>query len=162
MIRLWWNGLQPRERLIAGSGLLIGVLLLVWGVLWQPLGREKLRLTEQVELQRRELAMVRAVAAIPAQAGIAATAVVDRQGKSLLALIDASARAANLELALKRVEPIGARSVRASFEFASFDTLIAWLESLARDYRVRVIDLSVDRVEGNGLVSARITLEDAP
>lgn len=160
-MRAWWTGLQPRERLVFAVGVLLGGVLLVWGVVWQPLGRERTRLAEQVELQRRELALARAVSAIPATAATA-TAVVDRQGKSLLALVDASARTANLDQALKRVEPVGARSVRASFEFANFDSVVSWLELLARDYRVRVSDLSADKVDGNGLVSARITLEDAP
>lgn len=161
MIRLWWDGLQARERLTFGGGLALAVVMLVWGLVWQPLGRERMRLVDEVEVQRRELALVRAVAAIPSTA--ATTAVkLDRQGKSLLALVDASARAANLESQLKRVEPIGNRSVRASFEFASFDGVVGWLEGLAKSYGVHVTDLSVDRAEGNGLVSARITLEDAP
>lgn len=160
-MRTWWLGLQPREHRVLGGGVLVAALLLLWGAVWQPLGRERARLEERTELQRRELALVRAVAAMPATAA-AATPAVDRLGKSLLALVDASARGAALDQALKRVEPVGARSVRASFEFASFDTVVAWLETLARDYRVRVTDLSVDKVDGNGLVSARITLEDAP
>lgn len=160
-MRNWWDGLQARERLIFGGGLALAVVMLVWGLVWQPLGRERTRLGEEVEVQRRELALVRAVAAIPSTA--ATTSVkLDRQGKSLLALVDASARAANLESQLKRVEPIGSRSVRASFEFAPFDGVVGWLEGLAKSYGVHVTDLSVDRVEGNGLVSARITLEDAP
>ena len=162
MIRLWWDGLQARERLIFGGGLALGIALLVWGLVWQPLGRERSRLGEEVEVQRRELALVRAVAAIPLTTGSTSSVKLDRQGKSLLALVDASARDANLESQLKRVEPIGNRSVRASFEFASFDTIVGWLESLAKGYGVHVTDLSVDRAEGNGLVSARITLEDAP
>lgn len=162
MIRLWWDGLHRRERLIFSAGVGLAIVMLVWGMVWQPLGRERARLGEQVEVQRRELALVRAVAAIPATASNQAAVKVDRQGKSLLALVDASAREANLESQLKRVEPIGSRSVRASFEFAQFDGVIGWLESLARSHGVHVTDLSVDRAEGNGLVSARITLEDAP
>lgn len=162
MIRLWWDGLQSRERLILGFGIGLAIVMLVWGMIWQPLGRERARLGDQVEVQRRELALVRAVSAIPSTAANPAAAKLDRQGKSLLALVDASAREANLESQLKRVEPIGSRSVRASFEFASFDNVMGWLESMAKGYGVHVTDLSVDRAEGNGLVSARITLEDAP
>ena len=85
---------------------------------------------------------------------------VERQGKSLLALADASARAAGLSGALKRVEPTGGNSVRVSFEVASFDMLVDWLSQLARDYGVRVSDFSADKVEGLGLVNARVTLEE--
>jgi general secretion pathway protein M len=85
---------------------------------------------------------------------------VERQGKSLLALADASARAAGLSGALKRVEPTGGNSVRVSFEIANFDVLVDWLSQLARDYGVRVSDFSTDKVEGLGLVNARVTLEE--
>ena len=52
--------------------------------------------------------------------------------------------------------------MRASFEFASFDVLMSWIEGMARDYGVQVSDFSVDRVDASGLVNARVTLEDVP
>jgi general secretion pathway protein M len=86
----------------------------------------------------------------------------DRQGRSLLALADATARSAGLEGALRRVEPVGTSGVRVSFEFASFDVLIAWIEQLTREYGVEATDFSADRADGVGLVNARVTLQDAP
>ncbi len=86
----------------------------------------------------------------------------DRQGRSLLALADASARAGGLEGALRRVEPVGASSVRVSFEFARFDALVGWIEGLTRDYGIEATDFSADRADGVGLVNARVTLQDAP
>ena len=38
---------------------------------------------------------------------------------------------------------------------------MGWLEALARDYGVQVTDFSADKVEGLGLVNARVTLEDS-
>ena len=84
----------------------------------------------------------------------------DRQGKSLFALADVTARGAGLATALKRVEPTGPKSVRVSFETANFDALIGWIDGLARDYGVQATDLSADRVEGVGLVNARVALEE--
>ncbi len=85
---------------------------------------------------------------------------VDRQGKSLFALADVTARGAGLATALKRVEPTGPRSVRASFEAANFDALIGWVDVLARDYAVQTTDFSADRVEAIGTVNARVVLEE--
>jgi general secretion pathway protein M len=51
--------------------------------------------------------------------------------------------------------------VRLNFEVADFDALMNWLDALARDYGVQATDLSVDKVEGLGLVNARATLEDS-
>jgi general secretion pathway protein M len=78
----------------------------------------------------------------------------------LFALADVTARGAGLATALKRVEPIGAKSARVSFETANFDALIAWVDNLGRDYGVQATDFSADRVEGMGLVNARVLLEE--
>ncbi|MEO8460492.1 MAG: type II secretion system protein M [Dokdonella sp.] len=161
MITAWWNQRLPRERMILLIGATVTGALLVWALVWHPLANKRIELGEQIVSQRESLAYVRAATAEMAtsQSGVHNTRR-DRQGKSLLALVDASARAGGLEAALKRVEPVGTRSVRASFEYASFDDLMQWLESLARDYGVRVSDFSADRSDGVGLVSARVTLED--
>ncbi|MBU6198700.1 MAG: type II secretion system protein M, partial [Xanthomonadaceae bacterium] len=41
------------------------------------------------------------------------------------------------------------------------DALADWMDALARDYGVTVTDFSAEKVEGLGLVNARVTLQDA-
>jgi general secretion pathway protein M len=163
MIAAWWRGLAPNERRMLGIGAVLALLLLVWALAWHPLANRRAQLRQDVENQRRDLAYVRLGAAEVEQ--LRATGQRsrgDRQGKSLLALADATARAAGLGDALKRVEPVGARGVRVSFEGAGFDALAQWLEVLSRQFGVEVVDLSADRADGIGLVNARATLQDAP
>lgn len=163
MIADWWNKLAPSERRMLGVGSIVVALLLGWALVWHPLATKRAELETTIEGQRRDLAYVRAGAAEVDrlhQAGTRSRA--DRQGRSLLALADATARAAGLENALKRVEPVGARSVRVSFENANFDALVDWIEDLSRSYGVEASDLSADRADGIGLVNARVTLQDAP
>lgn len=136
-------------------------LLLVWALGWYPLVRARSELQRQVSEQRQALAGMRIEASearrlrslgVPGQSS--------RQGKSLLALADVSAREAGLTAALKRVEPLSEKSVRVSLEGASFDALISWLENLTRDFGVQTTDFSADRADGVGLVNVRVTLED--
>lgn len=160
-MRRWWQRLQSRERQIIRIGGLLTMLLLAWAFVWHPLSRSRVELTQTVAAQRQALATMRAEASEVVRLrsqGVRGKA--ERQGKSLLALADASARGASLAIALKRVEPISEKSVRVSFETANFDSLVNWLESLTRDFGVHATDFSVDRVEGVGLVNARITLEE--
>lgn len=163
MIAAWWNGLQARERQMIAFGAIACVVLLGWAFIWQPLAEARARLRTRVDLERADVAWMRASSA---QAGElhaqGARSHVERQGKSLLALADMTARSSGLSGALKRVEPTGGNSVRVSFEVANFDMLVDWLTQLSRDYGVRVSDLSADKVEGLGLVNARVTLEDNP
>ena len=163
MIGPWWQGLSLREQRIVAIGAIAAAVLLGWALIWHPLAVKRSELLESVDAQRRDLAYVRVAAAEVER--LRATGVrsrADRQGRSLLALADATARGAGLESALKRVEPVGATSVRVSFEFAGFDPLIAWTESLSRDYGIETTDFSADRADGVGLVNARVTLQDAP
>jgi len=163
MIRAWWNKLIPSEQRMVAAGAIAAAFLLGWALIWHPLATRRAELRQSVEAQRHELAYVRVAAAEVERLRAAGThSRADRQGRSLLALADATARAAGLEAALKRVEPVGAASVRVSFEFAGFDPLIGWIEGMARDYGVETTDFSADRADGVGLVNARVTLQDAP
>lgn len=159
----WWKQLAERDRRVLVIGGVVVSAFLVWSFAWHPLALKQAELVEQLDNARLDLAYVRVAEAEVERlrnAGVQSRA--DRQGKSLLALVDVSARGAGLDSVLKRLEPVGSNSVRASFEFVSFDSLIAWIEQLARDYGVQITDFSADRVDATGLVNARVTLEDVP
>ena len=162
MIRAWWNAQSARDRRVLAIGGIVVAVLLVWALVWIPLSRARADLTAQMQRQRADLAWMRQESslalALDAQ-GVRGS--VARQGKSLLALADATARGANLGDALKRVEPTGPASVRVTFEIVNFDALANWMDTLARDYGVSVTDFSAEKVEGLGLVNARVTLQDA-
>lgn len=162
MIRAWWNDLQARDRRMLGIGGIVVAVLLVWALAWIPLSRARANLAASVTRQRADLAWMRQALAQARTLGVQdARGSVARQGKSLLALADATARAGGLRDALKRVEPTGPVSVRVTFEIADFDTLANWMDGLARDYGVSVTDFSADKAEGLGLVNARVTLQDS-
>jgi general secretion pathway protein M len=162
-MRAWWNGLAGREQRIVAVGAAFVALMLGWAFVWHPLVVRRAELRDEVDAQQRDLAYVRVAAAdVDRLRATGKQGRRDRQGRSLLALADATARTAGLENALKRVEPVGATSVRVSFEVARFDALIAWIEQLTRDYGIEAVDFSADRADGVGLVNARVTLQDAP
>jgi general secretion pathway protein M len=162
VIRTWWNGLQARERRILGAGALVVAVLLGWALMWYPMMHARADLDKRVARQRQDLAWMRQASGEARELRAQGThGRAERQGKSLLALADVSARGAGLAGALKRVEPAGGKSVRLNFEVADFDALMNWLDALAKDYGVQATDLSVDKVEGLGLVNARATLEDS-
>lgn len=163
MIAAWWQGLAAREQRLLAAGLAVAALLLGWALLWHPLAMRRVELQQAVENQRRDLAYLRVGAGEIERLRVAGTrSRADRQGRSLLALADATARSGGLEDALKRVEPVGSHGVRVSFESARFDALVQWIEDLSRSYGVEASDLSADRADGIGLVNARVTLQDAP
>jgi len=161
MIGEWWQKQSERDRNVLAVGAAIVALLLAWAFVWYPLARARAQLESRVENERVDLAWMRQTGGeLQELRAKGARGKVDRQGKSLFALADVTARGAGLATALKRVEPTGPRSVRASFEAANFDALIGWVDVLARDYAVQTTDFSADRVEAIGTVNARVVLEE--
>jgi len=61
-------------------------------------------------------------------------------------------------LALKRFEPSGETEVKVWVEDASFDKMIAWLGDLKNSLGVIAEQVSVEKEDAEGLVSARLTL----
>ena len=162
-MRAWWNGLAGREQRMVAIGGFAVVLMLAWAFVWHPLVVKRAELRDAVEAQQRDLAFVRVAAAdVDRLRATGKQGRRDRQGRSLLALADATARSGGLGDALKRVEPAGAKTVKVAFESARFDALVGWIKALAASYGVEAVELSVDRAEGVGFVNARVTLQDAP
>ncbi len=154
----WWNGLQPRERRTLSIGAVVVVLSVIYFGLWEPFRNEVRQMEQAVEKNRALLAwMERSAAEVAALKGRAAAAAPGRGGdRSLLALVDQTARRARLGPALKRVEPEGKEAVRVWLEQAAFDDVVRWITQLEQKSGVRIESITIDRQEAPGRVNARI------
>ncbi|MDG4551991.1 MAG: type II secretion system protein GspM [Candidatus Contendobacter sp.] len=157
-MKAWWESLSRRERFLIAGGAVLALALLLHALAWQPFQASHRRLRQSVAEQRAELAaMRRTVEAIRRleESGKAPTVADDR---SLLTLVDQTARTAGLGAALKRVAPQGENRLGVQFDAVEFDRLVPWLGMLERDHRVAIVNLSVDRVAA-GRVNARATVQ---
>lgn len=159
-MKAWWEGLSRRERLLTAGGAMFTLTLLLYALAWQPFQASRHRLRQSVAEQRIELTAMRQMAGEIkrlSESGVTTTASpVD--GRSLLTLVDQTARAAGLGDALKRVAPQGENRLSVQFDAVEFDQLVPWLDKLERDYRITIVNLSVDRVAA-GRVNARLTVQ---
>jgi len=158
-VNAWWESLSRRERLLTAGGAALALALLLHALAWQPFQISHRRLRQNVAEQRAELAAMRQMAAEIKRlggAGVPAPSPVD--GRSLLTLVDQTARAAGLGPALKRVTPQGENRLGVQFDAVEFDQLAPWLGQLERDHRVAIVNLSVDRIAA-GRVNARATVQ---
>lgn len=157
----WLQRQSPRDRRVLLFGACVIALALAWAFAWQPLVHGRRSLVEAVSKGESDLAWMRSVASgLKAQRASGVATAFDREGQSLLALADSSAREAGLGNALKRVEPVNAGRVNVWFEGAGFDVLVAWLESLAQRFGLGIEELTIDRSNAVGVVNARVTLTD--
>ncbi len=162
MIAAWLARQSRRDRIVLAIGVVFVVATLAWAFVWQPLRSGTASLAEQKRTAEADLAWMReAAASLKASRATGAASGLDRAGRSLLALADATARDAGLGPPLKRVEPVAEGRVNVWLENASFDVCVAWLEDIGRRYGVTVEELSIDRAANAGMVNARLTLVDA-
>lgn len=163
-MKAWWNQLSNRERWLVGGGSVLTLTLILYALVWQPFQKELGRLRQTVTAQRADLAWMR-------QAAIEAQRLENVQTspksqlpagsrRSLLIVVDQTARAAGLGSAIKRVEPQGDDKVRVWLEQVSFDKLIGWLEALRRDQGIQTANAVMDR-QASGRVDARLILQES-
>jgi len=159
-MKAWWIGLAPRERKLVAAGAMVGGLLLLWAFVVFPQQRAHRAAIEAVANSERDLAWMQQAA--PALRGSSASAASARRGgRSFLAEVDSSARAAGLATAIGKVEPQPNGRVSVSFSEVSFDGLMQWLEAFVAQHGARVESFSAQRVSGAGMVDARLTLLEA-
>jgi general secretion pathway protein M len=154
----WFFGLEPRERMLFSAGAVLLLLLLLYVMIWEPLAGEYNQLQDSVAAQQQDLAwMQQAAAQINAFKRSAAGGAQGLGGRSLLAMVDQSARAGGLGNAIKRIEPDGSKGVKVWLEGVAFDPMIIWLGKLSKSYRIEPSLITLEPV-GNGRVNARLTL----
>lgn len=158
-MKAWWESLSRRERLLTSGGAALMLALLLYALAWQPFQASHRRLRQSVAEQRAELAAMRQMAGeIKRLGGASASAAVPVDGRSLLTLVDQTARTAGLGPTLKRVTPQGENRLGVQFDTVEFDQLVPWLGQLERDHRIVIVNLSVDRAAA-GRVNARLTVQ---
>ncbi len=154
-LRQSWENLAPRDRRVLAAGAALLLLIAIWLLVWEPLREARDAARLRTVAAANDLAYLRAVT--PQLRDSAAAPV--RDGRSLLALVDATARASGVGDALLRVEPVSASQVRVYFEGAGFDALVDWLGSLQAGQGISIGDFSASRATGVGRVDARVVIE---
>lgn len=155
----WWLGLSERDRRVLGIGGALAAMLLLYALAWLPLDRARESLRLQAAATDASLRWMQAAAPEVQRLRTGGAGSTTPDSRSLLARVDAGARAAGLGGALLRVEPVADGQVRLVFQQAGFDPLMSWLESFARSDGVRVTELNVQSTGATGQVDARIGLE---
>ncbi len=156
----WWFGLQANERrtLIIGGGAL--TLILIYFAGWVPLQESVATLESQVQEQRSLKNWMEQSAAEMQQLRRGATGQAPVAGRSLLTMVDQSARSGQLGSSLKRLEPEGENGVKVWLEQAAFDEMMSWLVALEQQSGVSVATITIER-KAEGRVDANMTLRGA-
>ena len=157
----WFANLEPRERLMISSGGLVLLVLLLYLIIWEPVAGNYQALQDGVAEQKKTLLwMKQAAAELQVLRRRGSGAARGLGGRSLLAVVDQSARSGGLGPSIKRIEPEGSKGVKVWLEGVAFDPMILWLGKITRTYQIETSLITIEP-QGGGRVNARLTLLDA-
>ena len=149
--------LSPRERrTVVGGGAALILVVLYFGI-WLPLTDKMDALGRSVMQKRQDVAWMRQAAAEVRQLkGTSAASSTASGSRSLLGVINQTARPLLKGAVVKRVEEEQRDSVRVWIEQTAFDDLMRWLDLLERRHGVTISSLVIDRQDQPGRVNVRL------
>jgi general secretion pathway protein M len=155
----WLAQLDRRERRTLFAGAVALVVLGFYFLLWQPHLNARDTLLETARKQRAALAwMEQAAVEVVALRQGAGSSGRRPKGRSLMGVVDSSARAAALSQSITRLEPQGDDQVRLTLTHAQFDKVADWLSVLQQQQGIRVATLNLERDKDPGYVAGRVVL----
>lgn len=154
----WYRAQSLRDQRVAVAAAALLLLILILAI-FVPLDTSVARATARVQHKQADLAWMRSVAPQLAAAGTAVTAPTSQ--RSLIVVIDTSARESGLGSALNSSEPGGPGALRVRLDKAPFDTLVVWLARLSQQNGIRVESGNIDAAGAPGLVNAGLVLRTA-
>lgn len=150
--------MSSRERWVLAAGAVVTVLLVLLFT-WISLQGRVERLQGQVrDHQSLDQWMRAAAQQVTELRGMQSRGNRNTGNRSLLAIVDQTAKQSGLSNAIKRIEPEREDNVRVWFEEVAFDDMINWLSRVQQNYGVQVDVISVDRQDRVGMVNARMVL----
>lgn len=140
--------------LAAGAAILLATLYYL--LLVEPLQQRAAMLGKTLRAEQDTRAFLEAQR--EAVARYAQAPVVNRDGRSVLSLINEAAATAGVDSQLKRITPVDESQVIAGFEAVPYAGFMRWLQTLVTVHGATVDRLRVERRPEAGQVSAELTL----
>ncbi|MFT6029308.1 MAG: general secretion pathway protein M [Oleiphilaceae bacterium] len=149
--------LPSRDRIALKTLGFVSILMFMYFALWQPAYLYKKESQSYLQQQKELLAMV--IENKLALRGLTSSSSSNTSALNSQQLVTSVTNLAKQTgVVLKRFEPSGEREIKVWVDDASFDKMIIWLTTMKRTLNVRVEQISVEKSDGPGLVSARLTL----
>ena len=153
--RTWWRGLARRERMMVLSAVFVVGIGLLYTVGIEPAWDMRIRLARDLPRLQDEVVQLEALRA--EVRGLEQRSGGVQTRASLRAAAEQSLRRANL---IGEVVDHGANAVTVNTRNIAAAKWFNWLESFAREARIRVVTTRIERAS-QGRVDARVTFQTA-
>ena len=150
----WWATLPGRDRRLLVAVATLGLALAAWWLVWQPLQRDAA--TMRTAAPREAAALSEGRRAAEEIAGLARAAVAPPSGDAR-GVLERILVQRGLRTAVTQLDWQDGRA-RVVFPAVDFDPLVAALETLQRDGRLRIVEAVITARVEPGSVRAEITL----
>jgi len=149
-----WDGASARERSLAGFGVIVVLLTMLWVIVWQPMMTDTERLVRE---RTRNSAVLQAARADAEElAGLQRSPASTRNGDARAAIERVLAER-GLRPMLTSVEVQDGR-VRATFATIRFDALVGALDMLAKNDGIFPVEMTLTPRVEPGTLRAELTL----
>jgi type II secretory pathway component PulM len=153
-----YEELESRDRIaLTGLGIFFLVVIIVMGI-WQPATGYAEKAQTSRDRQRELISWMKATES-KARATAGSQVISRRSGQSLLTSVSKTAKTHKIQP--NKLQPGSNDEVSVVFEAVAFNLLLSWLEDLQLEQGIHVRQISVDKHELPGTVSARIVLKNS-
>ena len=156
----WWENLQAREQnfvLLAG---VVVIAFLFYLLAWSPLVQARDNKRQKVESSKQLLTWMATKSSEVKQLKLTNPNLLRSDSKrSLLAIVDGTAKQLGLRNSIKRIEPDGPHVATVWIDEMNFDALISMLGQLDKRNNLKVKEVDVTRLEQPGIVKAKLVFK---
>lgn len=157
-LRKQYEMLPQRDRLALKVLSVVLSAVIIYFAMWQPAFQYKQNAELNLERNQQLLALInenRSVLSSGSRSG----------GKSARKILDSQQLVSSVTnlakqkgIVLKRFEPSGDSKLKVWVDDVSFDKMMVWLSTMRKSLNVTVEQISIDKDDDPGKVSARLTL----
>ena len=154
----WWQGLSARERSFVSSLSAVVIILIAYFIIWSPIQNSVSQLKQTVSNNQSLLSwMQQANQTIQANQN-SGHSMQNTDPTQRLAVIQTSLKQTNFGTKVTQLEQAEQNNVRVVISKTNFDALTTWLTNLWEIHGIIVNELTLKRLNDQGLVSANIVL----
>jgi len=155
MIESIWGNCSPREKTLLSSGVILLLLALIYGVLWEPGASGRQRLLDDIPQLQTQLAQMtrQAEEAHALQSGAQGVPV---SGTALRDALASSLAQRGLQTAQLNTAGQGFQLQLKNVNFADY---VGWLDEIRRADKVQIVDAHVSVLPSAGQVDVSATLQ---
>ena len=156
-LRKQYEMLGARDRLALKWMAVALVVAIFYFAAWQPAYQYKIN--AQADLKQNQTLLALVASNRDALSHIAKQSQKNRSSLDSQQLVSSVTNLAKRNgVLLKRFEPSGDNKLKVWLDNASFDKVVSWLATMKQTLNITVEQISIEKDEAPGLVSARLTL----